>query len=467
MSINLLSMATQALGGDFAQRVGQLMGETEGSAQSALGGMLPAILGTVAQKGGSADGAAGILAMLTGPHVNGSWLDNIGAIMTPGSAQAGPVAQAGTAILGTLFGDKLGGLVSTVASMSGLKSGNVSGLLQMVAPLVMSVLAKHVSSNKLDAGGLHGLLHGQQSSLAAAIDPRLGGVLGLGGLISSVMGSGAGKVTGAVAAASGALGGAASGAFGSATGALGAAGSAISGAAGTASSTLGTAAGAASAALGGGIGKAAGAAGTATTAAAGAAVGMAKAGSGGLMRWLPWLIGAVILLWLFKSCMGPAQKVAEAPAAAPAPAAIPATPPASPRPVEAAKPAEPAKAAEAPTAKPAAPSSAALASMPPLVKVYFASGQSSPSAEALGTLKPIVDYAKADPAAKLRLSGFHDKTGSPAANQELAKNRAKGIAAQLVAAGIAESRLVFDSPAETVGGGSDREARRVEVSIAK
>lgn len=430
MSINLLSMATQALGGDFAQRVGQLMGETEGSAQSALGGMLPAILGTVAQKGGSADGAAGILAMVTGPHVNGSWLDNIGAIMTPGSAQAGPVAQAGTAILGTLFGDKLGGLVSIVASMSGLKSGNVSGLLQMVAPLVMSVLAKHVSSNKLDAGGLQGLLQGQQSSLAAAIDPRLGGALGLAGLISSVMGSGAGNVAGAVAAASSSLGGAAGGALGTATGALGSAGSAMSGA-------------------------------------AGAAVGMAKAGGGGLMRWLPWLIGAVILLWLFKSCMGPAQKVAEAPAAAPAPAAVPAPPPASPKPVEAAKPAEPTKAAEAPTAKPAAPSSAALASMPPLVKVYFASGQSGPSAEALGTLKPIVDYAKADPAAKLRLSGFHDKTGSPAANQELAKNRAKGIAAQLVAAGIAESRLVFDSPAETVGGGSDREARRVEVSIAK
>lgn len=465
MSINLLSMATQALGGDFAQRVGQLMGETEGSAQSALGGMLPAILGTVAQKGGSADGAAGILAMVTGPHVNGSWLDNIGAIMTPGSAQAGPVAQAGTAILGTLFGDKLGGLVSTVASMSGLKSGNVSGLLQMVAPLVMSVLAKHVSSNKLDAGGLQGLLQGQQSSLAAAIDPRLGGALGLAGLISSVMGSGAGKV--AVAAASAAHGSGAGGALGTATGALGSAGSAMSGAAGAASGALGAAAGAATAAIGGGIGKAAGAAGTATTAAAGAAVGMAKAGGGGLMRWLPWLIAAVILLWLFKSCMGPAQKVAEAPAAAPAPAAVPATPPASPKPVEAAKPAEPAKAAEAPTAKPAASSSAALASMPPLVKVYFASGQSSPSAEALGTLKPIVDYAKADPAAKLRLSGFHDKTGSPAANQELAKNRAKGIAAQLVAAGIAESRLVFDSPAETIGGGSDREARRVEVSIAK
>ena len=459
MSINLLSMATQALGGDFAQRVGQLMGETEGSAQSALGGMLPAILGMVAQKGGTADGAAGILSMLTGPHVNGSWLDNIGAIMTPGSAQAGPVAQAGTAILGSLFGDKLGGLVGTVASMSGLKSGNVSGLLQMVAPLVMSVLAKHVSGNKMDAGGLQSLLQGQQSSLGAAIDPRLGGVLDLGGLISSVMGSGAGKVADAVAAASGALGGAA----GAASAALGGGIGKAAGAAGALGSAATHAAGGPATAVGG----AATAAGSAATAAAGAAVGMTKVGGGGLMRWLPWVIGAVILLWLFKSCMGPAQKVAEAPAAAPAPAAVPATPPASPKPVEAAKPAEPAKAAEAPTAKPAASSSAALASMPPLVKVYFASGQSSPSAEALGTLKPIVDYAKADPAAKLRLSGFHDKTGSPAANQELAKNRAKGIAAQLVAAGIAESRLVFDSPAETVGGGSDREARRVEVSIAK
>jgi outer membrane protein OmpA-like peptidoglycan-associated protein len=479
MSINLLGMATQALGGDFAQKAGQFMGETEGSAQSAMAGILPALLGTIAQKGSSADGAAGILSMLTGPNVNSGLLGNIGALLTPGSAQAGPVMQAGTAILGSLFGDKLGGLAGTVASMSGLKAGNVSSLLQMVAPLVMGVLAKHVSSNNINAGGLQSLLQGQQAGLASALDPRLGSLLGMAGLASSVLGAGAAKVsdavgaaTGAMGAATGALGAAASGALGSASGALGGAANTASGALGAATGALGAAGSAASGALAGGVGRAAGAAGAlggaasgALGGAAGAAAGMAKAGGGGLMRWLPWLIGAAILIWLFKSCMGPTQKAAEVPATPTAPAATaPAKPAEPPKAVEAAKPVEPAKSAQAPAAKPAP---AAVVSMPPMVKVYFDSGKAVPSAQSMDALVPIVKYVKANAGSKIRLAGFHDKTGSQAANETLAKNRAQGIASQLGQAGIPESRIVFDNPSQTVGGGEDREARRVEVSIAQ
>ena len=453
MSINLLAMATQALGGDFAQKAGQFMGETEGSAQSAMGGILPALLGTIAQKGSSPDGAAGILSMLTGPNVNSGMLGNIGALLSPGSAQAGPVMQAGSAILGSLFGDKIGGLVGTVASMSGLKAGNASSLLQMVAPLVMGVLAKHVGSNNINAGGLQSLLQGQQAGLASALDPRLGSLLGMAGTISSALGAGTAKV-------SDALGAATSGALGAASGALGAAG------------------GAASGALAGGLGKAAGAAGAlggaasgALGGAAGATAEIAKAGGGGLMRWLPWLIGAAILIWLFKSCMGPTQKAADLPSAPTAPAASapakPVEPPKAAEAAKAAKPVEPTKPVPATASTPAPAAASAAISIPPMVKVYFDSGKAVPSAESMDALVPIVKYVKANAGSKIRLAGFHDKTGSQAANETLAKNRAKGIAAQLGQAGIAESRIVFDNPSQTVGGGEDREARRVEVSIAQ
>ena len=442
MSVNLLSLATQALGGDFARRAGQYMGESEGAAQGALNGLLPALLNTVAQKGSTADGASSILSMLSGPNVNVNWLSNLGTLLAPGNTLASTVMQSGGTILSMLFGDKVGGLASTVASMSGLKAGNASGLMQMVAPLVMGALAKHVTGNNLNAGGLMSLLQGQQASLASSVDSRLSGALGIAGAgataAAAAVSDGASKVAGTVgAAATAAAGIAASGSHAISSGASNAAAAA-------------------------------------TTA--------AKAG-GGFMRWLPWIIGAAILYWLLKSCMGPTagpttktgSAVGTPPAATaskPAEAVKPAEPPKAaeaakpveaPKPVEAAKPAEAEKQAAAPAA---APSTASTATIPPTVKLYFASGKVDPPAEIGSSLKPIVEYAKANPAAKIQVSGFHDPTGDKAQNEELSKNRAKGIRAQIVQDGIAEDRILMVKPAEVPAGGDNNEARRVEVSIA-
>jgi K(+)-stimulated pyrophosphate-energized sodium pump len=112
--------------------------------------------------------------------------------------------------------------------------------------------------------------------------------------------------------------------------------------------------------------------------------------------------------------------------------------------------------APAPTAAPAAPSTA---------KLYFASGSVALPDDAAATLAPLADAAKARADAKLVISGFHDKTGNPEQNAELAKQRATATRDALVAAGVAAERIELRKPAETEGGGNDREARRVEVSI--
>ena len=63
------------------------------------------------------------------------------------------------------------------------------------------------------------------------------------------------------------------------------------------------------------------------------------------------------------------------------------------------------------------------------------------------------------------ISGFHDKTGNPEQNAELAKQRAVATRDALVAAGVAAERIELRKPAETEGDGNDREARRVEVNV--
>lgn len=124
------------------------------------------------------------------------------------------------------------------------------------------------------------------------------------------------------------------------------------------------------------------------------------------------------------------------------------------------------KAAAAPAAEAApAPAAAAAPSATPVAKIYFDTGKADLPSDGLPTLQSIVDYVKANASAKIAISGFHDPTGSQAANEELAKNRAKAIREALKAAGVAEDKIEMRKPQATTGTGDNREARRVEVSV--
>jgi K(+)-stimulated pyrophosphate-energized sodium pump len=104
---------------------------------------------------------------------------------------------------------------------------------------------------------------------------------------------------------------------------------------------------------------------------------------------------------------------------------------------------------------------------PANAKFYFESGKADLPADATSMLKDLVAYANASAGSKLSISGYHDATGDLAANQELAKNRAKAVRALLTTAGIAEDRVMMQKPEQTTGSGDLKEARRVEVSVAQ
>lgn len=99
-----------------------------------------------------------------------------------------------------------------------------------------------------------------------------------------------------------------------------------------------------------------------------------------------------------------------------------------------------------------------------VVKFYFASGKADLAAGALDALGEAIAAAKAGK--KLVLSGFHDTTGDPAFNAELAKQRAIAVRNALVGAGVAEGAMELKKPEQTAGTGNNAEARRVEVMIA-
>ena len=136
--------------------------------------------------------------------------------------------------------------------------------------------------------------------------------------------------------------------------------------------------------------------------------------------------------------MAPAGSAAMAPAAVVAPATV----------------------AGASSATTAAPSGA-----PAPAKIYFELGSNAMPTDAFKTIDAVLLYAQANASSKLGVSGYHDKTGDPAKNEELAKDRAKSVKQLLLSNGIAEDRILLNKPIETTGGADDKQARRVEVYI--
>jgi K(+)-stimulated pyrophosphate-energized sodium pump len=123
------------------------------------------------------------------------------------------------------------------------------------------------------------------------------------------------------------------------------------------------------------------------------------------------------------------------------------------------------EAAPAPVAAPA-PSAAPDAAVrgPKPVSFYFDSGKADAPVGAGKDMDELIAYAKANPNAKLGISGFHDSKGDPAANAELAKNRAKSVREVLKSAGVTEDRIMMDKPVQ-MDGGNDKEGRRVDVFV--
>jgi hypothetical protein len=180
MSINLLDLVKQSAGGDLAGMAAKFLGESEGATSSALSALLPAVLGGMAQKASTQDGAKSLLSLVTGPNVDTGILDNLGSLFGSGGSKATALMSVGSTLMSSLFGDKVGGLGTALASMAGIKSSTATSLMGLAAPIAFGAIKKYVGDNKVDASGLMSLFGGQAKALQGAVDSRLSGVLGLG-----------------------------------------------------------------------------------------------------------------------------------------------------------------------------------------------------------------------------------------------------------------------------------------------
>ena len=120
--------------------------------------------------------------------------------------------------------------------------------------------------------------------------------------------------------------------------------------------------------------------------------------------------------------------------------------------------------APAPALPAPAPEPAVVTEPPPAAKVFFSVNRSQ-AANTDRALTAVVAYLRDHGDAKVSVTGFHDPQGNAAANATLARNRALFVAAALKRLGIADARVVLETPTVTTGSGSPSEARRVEITV--
>jgi K(+)-stimulated pyrophosphate-energized sodium pump len=99
-------------------------------------------------------------------------------------------------------------------------------------------------------------------------------------------------------------------------------------------------------------------------------------------------------------------------------------------------------------------------------RVHFETGSDTVSAAGKRILNGYAQALKANPDAKVELSGYADPSGDAAKNLELAKLRAIVVRDALVTDGVAAERIALVKPAEViVGQGHDADARRVDIVL--
>ena len=214
--MDILNEIRNQLGGPALDGLAQQIGAPKAATEQAVGAALPMLIGGLARNanrspedarslahaldrdhdpslldelggmlggGGGGGGAlaAGLGALLGGGGGSGggSPLGGLVGSLLGGSGGSGAGAKAldGAGILGHIFGNRRSAVEGGVAKASGLDGGQIGKLLMLLAPIVMSALAKVKQQHQLDESGLADALHRERHQ----IETRAPGVSG-GGL---------------------------------------------------------------------------------------------------------------------------------------------------------------------------------------------------------------------------------------------------------------------------------------------
>ncbi|SIQ61445.1 OmpA family protein [Chryseobacterium sp. RU37D] len=160
MSLNVIDLIKGQLGPALVSQAASQYGESESAISKAIGGLLPAVLGGLANNSGNPGvldaitnaSSSGILGNLMGGSSNNSWI--------PG-------------LLSSIFGDKISGVVNAIATYAGISNNSSSSLLNLVTGAIVGSIGKYAADNNLDKSGISSLLSEHKGILSSLLPAGL------------------------------------------------------------------------------------------------------------------------------------------------------------------------------------------------------------------------------------------------------------------------------------------------------
>lgn len=160
MSLNVIDLIKGQLGPALVSQAASQFGESESGISKAIGGLLPAVVGGLAN---NADNP-GVVDAITKASSSGI----LGNLL--GGSSNNPII---TTLLSSLFGDKVGGLVNSIASFSGISNNSAGSLLNLVTGATVGTVGKYAADNNLGASGISGLLNDQKGIISSLLPAGL------------------------------------------------------------------------------------------------------------------------------------------------------------------------------------------------------------------------------------------------------------------------------------------------------
>jgi len=195
--MSLLSILKDRIDDATIQRMSDQIDAKPTTTRQAVDTALPLLVGALARNANvSSDAASSLAGALDRDH-DGAMLDNVSSVIdlagkafggSSGSSSGGGLggllsaassilggsatkkAVDGSGILGHVLGSRQSAVVTGIAKLTGLDRGQVQSLLAILAPIVMSALAKRKQEENLDAEGIANALDEERRTIEDKTD---------------------------------------------------------------------------------------------------------------------------------------------------------------------------------------------------------------------------------------------------------------------------------------------------------
>lgn len=169
--MEILEIAKGFFTRSIIEHIANKIGEEGPVVQNAMNAIIPSVLGGIIEKGSSANGIEHLISLIN-MNDEESTLNAFSA-GTGAPQQLDNLIYSGFIILQSLFGKKLEIVEDVVSAESGVSKMGTSVLMNIAAPVLISLIGKHFKTSGMGTSGLVNLLMSQKDAVKASLPSDL------------------------------------------------------------------------------------------------------------------------------------------------------------------------------------------------------------------------------------------------------------------------------------------------------